>query len=153
MAKTDKDKLFEAFEKICGIKIIEESENKELIEEGWKNWAVALGIVASSFFSQNVKADSINNIKDKVENVISKDTTLKKLKKDGFAPEIGEYIDSSRKISDSNIQIVANTQTAAKIHLIQILKSKGINPSDNRAGFIVYKNENKNVIAKYIKYI
>lgn len=152
MEKNEKDRLFEAFEKICGVKIIEKSDNKELIEESWKNWAIGLGIVASSFFTQNVNADTIDNVKDKVENVITQNTTLKKLKKDGFAPAIGELIDNSKKISDTGIEVLGNTQTAAKTQLIQILKAKGINPSDNRSGFIIYKQENKKIIAKYIKY-
>jgi hypothetical protein len=146
--KTDKEKLFESFEKVCGIKFT----NNEIIEENWKNWAIGLGIVASSFFTEPANAQNISNIKNKVENIISNDVTLKKLNKEGYFPAIGDRINPNKSLIDSGIETVANTETASKTSLQSKLKSEGINYSNPNEGVIVYKKEGSNIRAKWIKY-
>jgi hypothetical protein len=152
--KTDKEKLFESFEKVCGIKFLNESDNKEILEENWKNWAIGLGIVASSFFTQPTNAEDLLKVKEKVENVVNKDITLKKLQKEGFSPAIGDRINPNKSLFDSGIEVIGNTETAVKFQLIEILKSKGINHSNimKPEGIIVYKKEGKNIRAKWIGY-
>ena len=152
--KTDKEKLFEAFEKVCGIKFMNESNNNKLLEENWKNWAIGLGIVASSFFTQPTNAEDLLKIKEKVENVVNKDITLKKLQKEGFSPAVGDRINPNKSLYDSGIEVIGNTETAAKFQLIEILKSKGINHSNvmKPEGIILYKKEGKNIRAKWIGY-
>jgi hypothetical protein len=149
--KSDKQKLFEAFEKVCKVKLIKESEDN-IIEEGWKTWAVALGIAASSLLS-STDANAQLNIKNKLESIINNDLTLKKLEKEGYSPGIGDAIDKDRSISDSGIEVVGGDMTNARAELLKILKNEKINYSNPRIGFIVYKKESPTKIkAKWITY-
>jgi hypothetical protein len=166
--KTDKEKLFEAFEKICNIKLFKEENKQELIEENWKNWAVALGIASASLFAGNAMGqsklkDKIETIKDagqnKLESVkelvndkINKDPVLKQLEKDGYVPGVGERINTDKRLSDPNIETLAETETGARFQLLQILDLKGIKFNQIN-GIIVYKVESPTKVkAKYISY-
>ena len=166
--KTDKEKLFEAFEKVCGVKLLKEENQQELIEENWKNWAVALGIASASLFAGNAMGqsklkdkietikdagkDKLESVKELVNNKINKDPVLKQLEKDGYIPAKGDIISSDKMLSDSNIETVAETMTNAKNSLIQLLNSKGIKYNQVN-GIIVYKVESPTrVKAKYIFY-
>lgn len=157
--KSDKEKLFEAFEKICKVKINESSQDNNLLEENWKNWAIALGIVGSSFFVNDVNAQVNLNLKNKIENVksnlkskISKDPVLKQLEKDGYSPAIGDRINPDKNLIDNNIEVVSNTMTNTKFQLIETLKLKNMK-YDRFNGIIVYKEIPGNKIkAKWISY-
>ena len=154
--KSDKQKLFEAFEKVCKVKLIKESEDN-IIEEGWKGWAVALGLAASSLLTTNVAAqssvkDKIENIKNKVQSKISKDPVLKNLEKEGYSPEIGSTIKPDVILVDSGFESFSNTKIAARADLIQKLSSEGIKDLSAHKGIFVYRNEGSNVRMKWITY-
>jgi hypothetical protein len=155
--KTDKEKLFEAFEKICGINLLKEENQQELIEENWKNWAVALGIASASLFSTDVIGqsklkDKIESVKDVVNDKINKDPILRQLEKEGYSPAIGDRINPDKRLSDPNIEVVGNTIINAKSSLIELLESKGIK-FNQLNGIIVYKKiSSSQVKAKWISY-
>jgi hypothetical protein len=149
--KSDKQKLFEAFEKVCKVKLIKESEDN-ILEEGWKSWAVSFGLAAGSLLS-STDANAQLNIKNKLESIINNDLTLKKLEKEGYIPEKGAAIDKDRSISDSGIEAIGGDMTNARAELLKILKDEKINYLNPRIGFIVYKKESPTrVRAKWINY-
>lgn len=155
--KTDKEKLFEAFEKICGINLLKEENQQELIEENWKNWAVALVIASASLFSTDVMGqsklkDKIESVKDVVNDKINKDPILRQLEKEGYSPAIDDRINPDKRLSDPNIEVVGNTIINAKSSLIELLESKGI-LFNQLTGIIVYKKISPSQVkAKWIFY-
>lgn len=127
--------------------------NGESLNENWKNWAVALGIASASLFSgstigQTKLKDKIESIKD----VLYEDPVLKKLIKDGYEPLPGSlpisWYAEKGNLVDSDISILSNTLTAAKLRLSSILMDKNIKPEED--GFFVYRDEGSNVRIKWI---
>lgn len=166
--KTDKEKLFEAFEKVCSIKLLKEENKQELIEENWKNWAVALGIASVSLFAGNAMGqsklkdkietikdagkDKLESVKELVNDKINKDPVLKQLENDGYVPGVGEKINTDKSLSDPNIEVIGETISNARSLLIQTLNLKGIKYNQLN-GIIVYKVESPSKVkAKYISY-
>lgn len=137
------------------MKHIKRYNSWEKIDEGWKDWVVALGLVTSSFLTTDALAQSSlkDKLKDRLENVMSDNSTLKKLKNEGYYPGTGDRIDSDRKLSDSGHESLANTKTSARTDLIEKLKSKGIIDLSIQKGIILYKNEGNNTRAKWIAYL
>jgi hypothetical protein len=74
--KTDKQKLFEAFEKVCGIKFMNESNNNKLLEENWKNLNLSNKEknILNNIINENnlLNEDNFNNIINNVKKYASK---------------------------------------------------------------------------------
>jgi hypothetical protein len=139
------------------IKRFNEVDSNETLNESWKSWAVALGLVSASLFSNNVLGqsklkDKIESVKDLVNDKINKDPILKDLEKEGYRP-LDNYhtqkIIEKGKLVDLDISVLSNTQSAAKLNLISKLNDRKLNPQD---GFFVYKNEGSNIRMKWITY-
>jgi len=129
--------------------------NDELLEESWKNWALALGIAASSLVSNNANASSQglgDKLKDKIESMASSGLTIEKLERDGYSPAPGTLIPSDKKLVDSGIESTGQTKSAADISIQSLLRSKGIDFSNRKSGFFVYKEVGQNISVKWISF-
>lgn len=129
--------------------------NDELLEEGWKNWALALGIAASSLVSNSANASSQglgDKLKDKIESMASSGLTIEKLERDGYSPAIGTSISSDKKLLDSGIVANGTTKSAATTGIEVKLKSKGIDYNNRKLGFLVYKEVDQGYDVKWISF-
>lgn len=127
----------------------------ELLEESWKKWALALGIAASSLVSNDANAGSQgigDKLKDKIESMTSSGLTIEKLEKDGYSPAMGTFISSDKKLVDSGIESTGQNKSAADISIQSLLKSKGIDFSNRKSGFFVYKEVGQNISVKWISF-
>ena len=128
-------------------------QDNEILEEGWKNWAIALGIAASSLMPNHANASTQgigDGLKDRVVSIINGDLTIKNLEKDGYSPAPGTMISSDKKIVDSGIEAHGQTKSAAELSLQKELQSKGIDYGNRKAGFIVYKTDGSQIFVKWI---
>ena len=135
------------------LKRFENYNNDELLEEGWKNWALALGIAASSLMPNNANASTQGDgLKDRLTSIINGDLTIKNLEKDGYSPAPGTLIPSGKKLVDSGIESTGQSKSTADISIQSLLKSKGIDFSNRKSGFFVYKEIGKNISVKWISF-
>ena len=128
----------------------------ENIDEGWKNWALALGIALSSLAPNHANASTSgigDGIKDKIISVVDHGTalTVKKLERDGYSPVPGNLIKGDKELVDSGIESTGQTKSAAETSIRSELNSKGIDTS-NKSGFFVYKEVGQNISVKWISY-
>ena len=128
----------------------------ENIDEGWKNWALALGIALSSLVPNHANASTSgigDGIKDKIVSVVDHGSqlTIKKLEKEGYSPSSGTPIKGDKELVDSGIESTGNTASAAEMQVRAELNSKGIDTS-HKSGFFVYKEVGQNVSVKWISY-
>ena len=128
----------------------------ENIDEGWKNWALALGIALSSLVPNHANASTSgigDGIKDKIVSVVDHGSqlTIKKLEKEGYSPSAGTPIKADKELVDSGIEAYGNTESAAELQIRTELNSKGIDTS-HKSGFYVYKEVGQNISVKWISY-
>ena len=132
----------------------------ENIDEGWKNWALALGIALSSLAPNHANASTSgigDGIKDKIVSVVDHGSqlTIKKLEKQGYSPSIGTPIKVDKELVDSGIEAYANTKSAADTQLDVNLKAAGKICYDEKGhllGFRVYKDVGEGCSVKWISY-
>jgi len=138
------------------LKRFENYNNDELLEEGWKNWALALGIAASSLVSNNANASTQgigDDLRDKIENLKGcSGLTIKKLEKDGYSPVPGTLIPSDKKLVDSGIESTGKTKSTADEAIKSLLRSKGIDFGNIKSGFFVYKEIGQKISVKWISF-
>ena len=128
-------------------------QDNEIIQEGWKNWALALGIASSSLISNHANAHGLGDgLKDKIFSIINGDLTIKRLERDGYSPTPGSLIPNNKKIVDSGIEAHGQTKTTAELSLRNELKSKGIDSNNRKLGFIVYKTDGEQIFVKWISF-
>lgn len=128
----------------------------ENIDEGWKNWALALGIALSSLVPNHANASTSgigDGIKDKIVSVVDHGSqlTIKKLEKEGYSPSAGTPIKADKELVDSGIEAYGNTESAAELQIRTELNSKGIDTS-HKSGFYVYKSVGQGYSVKWISY-
>jgi len=129
--------------------------NDELLEESWKNWALALGIAASSLVSNSANASSQglgDKLKDKIESMASSGLTIEKLERDGYSPAPGTLIPSDKKLVDSGIVANGKTIPGATKGIEVKLKSEGIDYNNRKLGFLVYKEVGQGYDVKWISF-
>ena len=130
--------------------------NDETIDEGWKNWALALGIALSTLTPNHANASTSgigDGIKDKIVSVVDHGSqlTIKKLEKEGYSPSAGTPIKADKELVDSGIESTATSASAAEMQVRTELISKGIDTS-HKSGFYVYKEVGQNISVKWISY-
>jgi hypothetical protein len=128
----------------------------ENIDEGWKNWALALGIALSSLVPNHANASTSgigDGIKDKIVSVVDHGSqlTIKKLEKEGYSPSAGTPIKSDKELIDSGIESTGTSASAAEMQVRTELISKGIDTS-HKSGFYVYKEVGQGYSVKWISY-
>ena len=130
--------------------------NDETIDEGWKNWALALGIALSTLTTNHANASTSgigDGIKDKIVSVVDHGSqlTIKKLEKEGYSPSAGAPIKADKELVDSGIESTGTSASAAEMQVRTELISMGIDTS-HKSGFYVYKEVGQNISVKWISY-
>lgn len=128
--------------------------NDETIDEGWKDWAVALGVTLSTLVPNYAKAETSDiagdGIKDRIVNMLDQGSqlTIKKLAKDGYSPAPLTPIKGDRELVDSGIEAYGKTQAAANLQL----ETKSKDVFNKELGFRVYKEVGNGISVKWIIY-